>query len=272
MKKKLLYMCSFVPYKTLEAAGFQMISAYDIELGLKHSINNTKLSGNLCSFIKYCERIDYSEYDGVIFTNCCNSAQRLYDYVKFSYLNIFTYILDIPGNNQLLKVDNQPEKVMTIDLINKLNCYFNVTISYNNIFKPEAQLVTQNHIWVISSAIHKKYMWELSSIFSNYNLKFDVCSSECRGDRLLSDEDSEISCLRMKNFYNWFEKKLNFVKGIIYIIAQRCDHAMFSYPEIKKICDKHRYKILLVEEEFTSKISERSKIRYEAFKECLTEL
>ncbi|QUI21866.1 2-hydroxyacyl-CoA dehydratase [Vallitalea pronyensis] len=258
MKKKILYMCSFVPYGTLEGAGFDMINIADIQQPVT---GNLKLSGNLCSFVNYCQHMDVLAYDGIIFTNCCNSMQRLYDYVTYYYPNIFTYMMEIPRHHPSIQVD---------DLMVKLAQHFGIKIGCDNRIEPKNQPYTKEHIWVISSAMHKNYKEDLIKLFHENSLIFDTCTSENRGDQLRSNKRSDVSCPRMMNYYQWFEKRIPLVKGLIFMMVGRCDHSMFLYPELKRICSKYACNVLYVEEEFTLRISERSKIRYEAFKECLT--
>lgn len=281
MKKRLLYLCSFVPYLGLSALGFDMISIHDAEqknnnYSKKHSISNkptdignnhteeikpARISGNPCCFIKYCERINYSEYDGVIFTNCCNSTQRLYDYVKYKYQNIFTYLLEIP------RLEGQPWNIY--NLMREINLYFHTSITLiRQHIKDDIHEMYDNEILIISTALNKKYVQELQNIFSEHKLMLETCPEKPRGDLTIQGA-ADISCPRMMNYYSYIQDKIKRAKAVIYITIQKCDYTMFAYPAIKQFCELNNKKCLLVEEEYTRTLSENSKIRYDAFKECL---
>ncbi len=258
MKKRLLYFCSFIPFINLSLAGFEMISVFDITT---EGINKYRLSGNLCSFIKSCESINYGEYDGVIFTNCCNSTQRLYDYVTYYYPNTFTYILDLPH---------------VVDITYNFKTFFQALSKHFDIPIQDKEDLLQDNltnkekdkVLVISSSIHKNYMNELQQLFTNYHLKIETCWSIPRGDLLLQGEKI-VSCPRMMNYSNYLEDITNHAKAVIFIVMQKCDQIMFTYPLIHDLCEQKQRKVLLIEEDYNQVVSERSKIRYEAFKECL---
>lgn len=259
MRKKLLYFCSFVPYNHLSLAGFEMISIFDIIPG---GLNNYQLSGNLCSFIKNCESINFLEYDGIIFTNCCNSTQRLYEYVTYNYPSTFTYMIDLPHFIEDITY-------FYYFFFQTLRKHFHIPfyeIDYDvhDIFAKNEK----ESILVISSSIHKSYTKELSQIFKDYQIKFETCWNSPRGDLILKGI-KEVSCPRMINYITYLNESVNQTKAVVFIIMQKCDQIMFTYPLIHKLCENNQRKILLIEEEYTEEVSERSKIRYEAFKECL---
>lgn len=255
--KNILYMCSYVPYTLLEQAGFNMVNIADIQQPIK---GNMKLSGNLCSLVNYCTGINYKDYDGIIFTNCCNSMQRLYDYVRYSYQDIFTHMMEVPNNDGSVIIE---------DLLQKLSLHFGIEIPYEIDIKDKQEPEKDNCLWIISSAMHRNYKEELTDLLADYNLRFHTCTSEDRGDQMLMGNIDNVSCPRMMNFYDWFSERIDSAVGLIYIMTKRCDHNMFLYPELYRICKKTGCHLLCVEEEYPLGISEGSKIRYEAFIEYL---
>ena len=263
---KLLYFCSFVPYLTLQNMGFDIVSGYD---ACMETNGNSRLSGNLCSFIKYCEKIDFTQYDGIIFTNCCNSTQRLYDYVKYHYPKLYMFLLEVPRNKN--------ERINYYSMFSSLEKQFNLSENTENKEEKTAPVpgivlhqlkIQRDGILIIASSLHKEYVGNLTKIFSGYNLKLESCQSVPRGDFVLN-KTMEISCPRMMGFFKYIRNKIDQVSAVIYIITQRCDYIMFTYPQIKKICEDRNMKCLVLEEEYVGHISERGKIRYEAFKESL---
>jgi len=188
-------------------------------------------------------------------------VQRLYDYVKYKYQNIFTFLLEIPRlERKTWNINN---------LMREITHHFQIPIApiqeYPTI---DIQEMHTNEILVISSALNKKYVEELYNIFSEYPLMIETCWATPRGDLTLQGVD-EISCPRMMNYYSYIHNKIRRAKAVIYITIQKCDYIMFSYPRIKQICELYNRRCLLVEEEYTGTISENSRIRYDAFKECL---
>jgi len=254
--KKLLYFCSFVPYLTLKDLGFDMVSVYDQSAVFT---NNPRLSGHLCSFTRHCETIDFARFDGAVFTNCCNSMQRLYDFVKFNHPQRFTFLLEISHTEKLIyNLD---------DLMAGLSGHFKLPekISYH---KMNQEKMPQSDILVIASSLHQRYIDRLTGLFSNYRLSFETCQHSARGDTILN-QIKDVSCPRMTDFFEYVKTMVSDVKAVICIITQKCDHMMFSYPQIKKMCAQSNKKCLVLEEEFVDKLSQRSKLRYEAFQESL---
>ena len=265
--KRLLYFCPFVPYKYLKKLGFDAVGAYEVdfrdnlrkkEISPK-SIQN-KITGNLCSYLKQISNMDFSTFDGLIFTDCCNSGQRLYDYVKFYYPDKFVYLLNLPRS--CTEIDLQP-------MIKEICSHFGVYYKEVGILNDENINNRQSYdIMVISSSMHKNYENRLKEIFSGYRLSFNTCVSSDRGDMLLNG-NKDISCPRMLDYFNYTVRNLKNVSSVIFVSMQKCDNIMFSYPVIKKYTDDMKIKSILVEEEFCDEISQSSLIRYEAFREFL---
>ena len=254
--KKILYFCAFVPYMTIQNMGFDMITVYDQDPAFRSDLC---LRGNFCSFIKYCGAIDFTKYDGVIFTNCCNSTQRLYDFVKYQYPKLFTFLLELShADSDIYNFDD-----LTYALRNSFNVYrTNLSREANIKEDPPSDIL------VIASALRKRYIDNLAGIFSNYRLQFETCQSNPKGDYVINNIKN-VSCPRMLNFVEYIKSLIINVKAVIYVITHKCDQIMFSYPTIKKLCDSLGKKSLVVEEEFIDQLTQRSKIRYEAFQESL---
>ena len=52
---------------------------------------------NMCSFIKaVLEEFSNGGYDGLVLTNCCDSARRLYDVLSSSQPGKFFHLVDVP--------------------------------------------------------------------------------------------------------------------------------------------------------------------------------
>jgi len=233
-----------------------MVSAYDVSASYAYK---SCLGGNLCSFVKFCEKINFAEYDGAVFTNCCNSMQRLYDYVTYKYPRMFFFLLEMSRvKNTLLHYP---------DLIHLLQRDFFISTKYTAEILIETTPLEYD-ILVLASSLHNEYANKLKYLFDRYRLNVETCHNMPRGDLTLAG--AEVSCPRMMNYFEYCECKIADAKAVICIATQKCDHILFAYPHIKELCKKHEKKCLLMEEEYVNKISENSKIRYEAFKEGLT--
>ncbi len=257
--KRLLYFCSFVPFQLLEQNGFQMICAYDYEKDRKEQ---SFLPGNPCSFIKACENIDFNQFDGVIFTNCCNSTQRLQDYIKYYYPNLFVYMLSLPRSSK--------ESWTYTSLLEELKQFFKcekITYPRIELAKIEEQDVT-GQMLVISSSLSNSYGKQLTAFYPEVFIKFYTCQSQPRGDQY-QNAGKPVFCVRMTDFVEQMESEIKGSKAVIFITMEKCDYIMFSYPAVRQLCKKYDIQFLHIEEEFTNNISENSKIRYEAFKECM---
>lgn len=258
MKKQILYFCSFVPHRFLSENGFEMVSAYDL---IESDGMKPVLSGNLCNFVKNCELIDFTRFDGVIFINCCNSMQRLYDYVSYRYPEVYAIILNLPHEFYC--------KNYFTPLFESLSLRFHTQLQERNPLPEEINPEEDKEkILVLTSTIHKIYFQQLQTIFKGYELQLESCWSIPRGDRLLAGEKS-VTCPRMLDYGNYLKGKIQSADMVIFITLQRCDHIMFTYPIVNEICKSHHRKLLLVEEEYRETIPAHSRIRYDAFLECI---
>lgn len=244
-----------MPFQKMKYLGFEMENA---NTQIPDDNRRRGLTGNICSYIKACEQIDYSQYDGVIFTDCCNSTQRLYDYIRYKYSDLFVFMLEISHRNGEILNINTFYRAMGIGSTSEF------PIVKHEMAENNMQL---KKIMIVSSCLHENYKTDISALFSDYMVNFHDCNSSPRGDLQMHGEI--VSCPRLTNYFDYMEKRMKSTTGVIFIITQRCDHIMFAQQELIKHCKRHHIPYLLVEEEYSIKMTERSKIRYEAFKECL---
>lgn len=275
---RILYTCPYVPYGWLRDQGFTMVSAYEEVHGSGGRLPRLLHS---CSYTSHCAKLDYERYDGAILVNCCNGMQRLRDALQVAYPNLWLSMLEIPS--MLHYEERQRYSEQLEELRKQLNHKFSVSIP--EIRKKEIRHIQRyetfepSTILIIGNGISKGYAHDLNNLFPGFRLRFSCCSSIGRGDALLnrsskiSVKEEEVSCPRMANFIPWLEVNLHnqseAIRGVILISAGRCDYTLFSYPQIQRICSQNQCKVLQIEEEMTVRISERSRIRYEAFRENL---
>ena len=51
----------------------------------------------ICRYMQHCAHIDFTLYDGVIFTHCCSSAERLFDVVQYRNPGLFLHMMELPS-------------------------------------------------------------------------------------------------------------------------------------------------------------------------------
>ncbi|MCL2702959.1 MAG: 2-hydroxyacyl-CoA dehydratase family protein [Defluviitaleaceae bacterium] len=251
-----------------------MVSIHDLSApgGIKNGA-----SANLCSMACYAMEIDLSDFNGVIFTNCCNSTQRLFDYITISYPHIYSYMLEIAKTRE--HGINGWFNEQCIMLAESLNSFFGSRAVNakkprweSNFEKPEGHC-----IWLLGSALDQSYANEAADVLAPMQVRFELCPSTNRGDIFLASGSSKeaaaraASCPGMMDYHNWLEEEISNrssdIDGVILVSLLKCDHIMFSYPEIRKICENFGIPMMLIEEEYKYGLSGRSRLRYEAFKE-----
>lgn len=91
----LAYFCKYVPEELFQAFGT------DITCMEPHVTNFTQADAlmhpNMCSFSKaVLEEFEKQDYEGMIFTSCCDSSRRLYDILRHQFPDRFFFCLDLP--------------------------------------------------------------------------------------------------------------------------------------------------------------------------------
>ncbi len=91
----LAYFCKYVPEELLQAFGTELVCMEP------HVTNFTQADAlmhpNMCSFSKaVLEDFEKQDYEGMIFTSCCDSSRRLYDILCQQFPDKFFFCLDLP--------------------------------------------------------------------------------------------------------------------------------------------------------------------------------
>lgn len=91
----LAYFCKYVPEELLQAFGTELVCMEP------HVTNFTQADAlmhpNMCSFSKaVLEEVEKQDYEGMIFTSCCDSSRRLYDILCQQFPDKFFFCLDLP--------------------------------------------------------------------------------------------------------------------------------------------------------------------------------
>ena len=92
----ILYMCRYAPVEILEAMGAE--TEYFESEGGGSSIAEAYLHSNTCSFTKAVFEgiMSRQEFEGVLFTSCCDSSRRLHDALCRMFSEKFVHIVELP--------------------------------------------------------------------------------------------------------------------------------------------------------------------------------
>lgn len=285
-KPSIGYLCSYFPHKLVSSLGFDTIFIGD-QLG-DFTGYKSELPVTICSYANYCRKvIGNMQYDGIVFTNCCNAAQRLYDVVRIKMPEVFCHMLELPRGctDEEYKFFSGSVRQMLLRMCSffKIPCPEDRLLDLYTSTQMD-RVLQKDTVLVIGSAVHPAVRERINNGFGEYKLEYMLCNTRDSGDRLLQicskSEVEELSalfeikpCPRMSNFYSWFERliALNFtaVAGVIHIAAQRCDNFLFAFPFIKEVCSRYSIPVLNIEEEYEATGAGQHILRFEAFIECL---
>lgn len=91
------YVCKYTPVELLTAMGAEPVRL--LPSVTEFNTADTLMHPNVCSYVKavledFAARPD--DYEGIVFTTCCDSVRRLFDTLKKQYPEKFFYLLDLP--------------------------------------------------------------------------------------------------------------------------------------------------------------------------------
>lgn len=94
------WLCSYVPEELILAAGLRPMRIVGQVERVKEA--DSYMFPNFCPYLKNVLdsglRGEYKDLDGIIFTNSCDAARRLYDLWTDHVKTPFTYMLEVPRN------------------------------------------------------------------------------------------------------------------------------------------------------------------------------
>lgn len=247
--------------------GFVMVAPGDAEACMA-GIRNSP-SRAICRYMQHCAHIDFTLYDGVIFTHCCSSAERLFDVVQYRNPGLFLHMMELPS-----RMDKEGKKQLAGEchrLFQALERRFGARKS------PPPRLLEMDGmdgtVWVFGNSLHPLWKEAVQKVFLDEKLVFSDCRSSRHGDHFLDTGDLDGNCPHMLDFLPWFSRKLerdgDSIRAVIGVSSPKCDFSLFAMPQIKQICQEQRRPVLLLEEEFGPSLSEQNRIRLEAFWEIL---
>lgn len=274
VKNRIGYFCSFVPVKLLESYGFEMIHLS--EKNLTELPENPNMLNTLCSVaLKSAYVIEEYGLDGVIFTNCCNSMQRAYDFLVHQGKK--AYMLDIVREQNS---SNEDYYNSIIHKILKQTCQdFDIRENCDDqIFRldysiPERRSEeSEKSIVVLGNIVTQKVQELIHQICSPLNVKIKSCN------RVLEEriEEDGITlyrepCVHNFDYGQWLSEYLkrnkDSISGIIFITSPYCDVSLFQYPKVKKEVTKYDIPVICLENSYSFSGTGQLLTRLEAFME-----
>ena len=123
-------------------------------------------------------------------------------------------------------------------------------------------------ILVLASALPQNYAEEMRKLFGEETLAFNTCFQTNRGDAVLNGGRAP-ACPRMLFYEAYARELIRNARAVICIVSRYCDFSMFSAPAVARLCENEGKRLLVLEESFPQRISAHSRLRLEAFAECL---
>lgn len=91
----LAYMCKYAPIEIIEAFGTPVVMMEPHVTSFTQA--DTLMHPNMCSYVKaVLEEFENNNYEGMIFTTCCDSSRRLYDILQRRFPEKFFFCIDLP--------------------------------------------------------------------------------------------------------------------------------------------------------------------------------
>ncbi|MEF2965917.1 2-hydroxyacyl-CoA dehydratase family protein [Paenibacillus sp. M1] len=284
-KPIIAYTCSYFPDELVQSFGFEVLPLHELSLDDRGLV--TKLPVNLCGFLRYCDKIlDQLDIDGLVLANCCNASQRLYDIVRMQRPDLFCKIFEVPRDRTPSAYELYFSQIE--ELLFSMTQHFAIPYKKEGMelaVRPEsatpALTLEDQTIYVFGSGISPELKEIVSEKLKPYPVAMNYCANRKNGNLLFANRfaqnpDGSFAdepCALSAHFLEWFKlfisKNRNKLAGVIYLSSRNCDHYLFSYPSVKRICREQKVPIIGIEEEYRNFSYGQISTRLEAFMECL---
>ncbi len=287
------YMCKYAPIEIIEAFGDTAVIVEPHVTNFNQA--DTLMHPNMCSYVKaVLEDFEDGAYEGMIFTNCCDSSRRLFDTLKRLHPDKFFFCFDLPRKNNYFTISlykSQMEK-----LIEEYAAFSGKTfdgVRLAEICENESAMQIRKRELVENGHLPEK----------KYDLK--VCLAGARPGseikQLIEDEGAKIAldltctgitreyathrtdilgsyaksllgqipCMRMSEAFHREDilaEHRDGLDGVIYHTVKFCDIYSYEYAKLKETCGLPMVKL---ETDSTSQCAGQILTRVEAFCESL---
>ena len=279
------YICKYTPIEIIEAFGTET-QRMEPHVTNFHQAD-TLMHANMCSFTKaVLEDFEHHDFEGMVFTTCCDSVRRLYDTLVHQYPDKFFFCVDLPR-----KINDFAVTLFVKQIEKLIEAY---TAFSGKIFSEEAlaeicrkkseasrlKKAPANYDLHIGLAGARPGA-DIKNLIENHNAEivFDLtCTGIERAYKTKKDHIiasyahsllNQLPCMRMaeaggrQRIMEGFEERID---GIIYHTVKFCDIYSYEYTQLKQTKD---LPILKVETDATSQCAGQILTRLEAFLESL---
>ncbi|MCC8141419.1 MAG: acyl-CoA dehydratase activase [Lachnospiraceae bacterium] len=285
------YMCKYAPIEILEAFGTPVaIMEPDVA---NFTQADTLMHPNMCSYVKaVLEDFETNEYEGMIFTTCCDSSRRLFDTLARLHPDKFFFCFDLPrkvGESTVSLYAGQMER-----LIEKYRAFSGRSFNLGQFIRiceekskesPDQQIIQRetdlnvclagarpgSAVKQLIEDLGAHIALDLTCTGITRDYKID-CGSGERPEVLRSYAKEllyQIPCMRMAQVDGRAEALLAQSKeldGILYHTVKFCDIYSYEYTRFKETLDLPLVKL---ETDATNQCAGQVLTRIEAFLESL---
>ena len=280
------YICKYTPVEIFQAMDTEIERIEPSAASFSQA--DTLMHSNICSFAKgVLEHAADMDYEGIIFTTCCDSMRRLYDVLKHQFPEKFFYMLDLPRKVNEFAASLYEKQIR--DMIRSYEAFSGKTFQAEKLLEICRRQAESAKLKTAPSAKAQVRVGlagarpgnALKNMLEDLNAEvlFDLTCTGILRDfmpdrsqplasyayRLLN----QIPCMRMMKasgrtrLIDGFRDRLD---GIIYHTIKFCDIYSFEYEYLKEEKD---IPMVLVETDTTLQCQGQIRTRIEAFIESL---
>lgn len=287
------YMCKYAPMEIIESFGTPVIM-------LEPKVTNftqadTLMHPNMCSYVKaVLEDFDQHNYEGMLFTTCCDSSRRLYDTLKKRYPDRFFFCMDLPRKINDFSISMYETQIR--QLIESYAAFSGKTFSLDHLIKrcltehdmltKKQELIAQGKLPQPNYDLHiclagARPGSEIKHLIEDHGaeIALDLTCTGIVRDYEIDPEHAlrsyarilleQIPCMRMNTVEErdrLLHEGSDKLDGIIYHTVKFCDIYSYEYARLKDTCG---LPILKIETDATSQCAGQILTRVEAFLESL---
>ncbi|WP_294786640.1 acyl-CoA dehydratase activase [uncultured Eubacterium sp.] len=282
----LAYFCKYVPEELMQAFGTELVCLEP------HVTNFTQADAlmhpNMCSFSKaVLEEFEKQDYEGMIFTSCCDSSRRLYDILCQQFPDKFFFCLDLPRKINDFAVTLYTKQLQK--LIEVYAAFSGKTFSEQKLLEICKKRATSTNSLAANTPMHGIHIAlvgarpgsEIRQLITDHQAEITL-DLTCTGIQRSYDLDSDqilpayaralldqLPCMRMaaaSNRQRILEAYEDRIDGIVYHTVKFCDIYAYEYT---KLHETSSLPMLKIETDATAQCGGQILTRLEAFLESL---
>lgn len=289
----LAYMCKYAPIEIIQAFGSTVVMMEPHVTNFTQA--DTLMHPNMCSYIKaVLEEFESCNYEGMLFTTCCDSSRRLYDTLQRRYPEKFFFCFDLPRKINDFSVSLYVKQIHR--LIDEFAAFSGRKFDVEKLAEMcsrEAEMQLRKKELIAQQKLSRKQTdlniclagarpgSEIKKLIEDLGAEITLdltCTGITRdfqtgeGDVISSYAESllsQIPCMRMSQVQPREERLKEMIPeldGIIYHTVKFCDIYSYEYTEMK---ENEELPMVKIETDATSQCGGQILTRVEAFFEAL---